>query len=165
MIIHPMTEFNRNILLLSPEQRAIWDRCFHPSRTFVEFTEADVESSIAARFEQIVARHEDRLAVQSADCSMTYGELNRLSNRVAASIIKTLGETPEPVGVLCRHDGAVVAAILGILKAGKFICRWIPVGRGKELPRYWKARKPAFSSPTAFMRPSRLRWQARLHGC
>jgi len=51
---------------------------------------------------------------------MTYGELNRSSNRIATAISNTFGQAQEPVGVLCRHDAPVVAAILGILKAGKF---------------------------------------------
>ena len=33
----------------------MWDNCFHPSGTFVEFPIEDVETSIPARFEKIVA--------------------------------------------------------------------------------------------------------------
>ena len=40
---------------LPPEQEAIRARCFHPSGTFVEFPIEDVETSIPARFEKIVA--------------------------------------------------------------------------------------------------------------
>jgi len=105
---------------LPPEQQAIRDKCLHPSGTFVEFPKEDVERSIPALFERIVASHHDRLAVKSGDCSMTYGELNRSSNRIATAISNTFGQAQEPVGVLCRHDAPVVAAILGILKAGKF---------------------------------------------
>jgi len=105
---------------LPPEQQAIQEKCVHPSGIFVEFPEKDVERSIPALFEQLVARHRDRLAVKSGDRSMTYCELNRLSNRIAAVISDTFGQAQEPVGVLCHHDAPVVAAILGILKAGKF---------------------------------------------
>ena len=102
------------------EQQAIWHNRLHPSGTFVEFPEEDVERSIPASFEQIALSYHDRLAVKSGDRSMTYGELNRSSNRIATAIFNTLGHGQEPVGVLCRHDAPVVAAILGILKAGKF---------------------------------------------
>ena len=51
---------------------------------------------------------------------MTYGELNRSSNRIAMGILDAVGHNEEPVAVLCRHDVPVIAAILGILKAGKF---------------------------------------------
>jgi non-ribosomal peptide synthetase component F len=113
-----MTESDRDSSILPPEQRAIRDRCFHPSGTFIEFPEKDVEGSIAARFERIASLHQDRLAVQSGDCSMSYGELNRCANRVATAIFGAFGQIPEPVGVLCSHAAPVVAAILGILKAG-----------------------------------------------
>jgi amino acid adenylation domain-containing protein len=95
-------------------------RCFHPTGTFTEFSQDEIEQSIPARFEDIVARHRDRLAVKSGDCFMTYGELNRSSNRVAMGILDTVGHNQEPVAVICRHDAPVIAAILGILKAGKF---------------------------------------------
>ena len=39
---------------LPPEQRAIRNKCFHPSGTFVQFPSEDVETSIPARFEKIV---------------------------------------------------------------------------------------------------------------
>jgi amino acid adenylation domain-containing protein len=115
-----MTESKRNRVKLPLQQQAIRDKCFHPSGTFVEFPEQGVESSIPARFEQIVACHHHRLAVKSAEWSMTYGELNRNSNRIATAILNAVGERQEPVAVLCRHDMPVIAAILGILKAGKF---------------------------------------------
>jgi non-ribosomal peptide synthetase component F len=94
--------------------------CFHPTGEFIEFCHDEIEQSIPARFEQIVARYHDRLAVKSGDCFTTYGELNRSSNRIAKALLSTLGQTQEPVAVLCRHDVAVIAAIIGILKAGKF---------------------------------------------
>jgi len=95
-------------------------KCFDPSGKFVEFPEEDIERSIPERFEQIAVLHHDRLAVKSSECSMTYGQLNRSSNRIATAILNAFGQTEEPVGVLCGYDVPVVAAILGILKAGKF---------------------------------------------
>jgi amino acid adenylation domain-containing protein len=95
-------------------------KCFHRTGAFIEFSQDEIEQSIPARFEHIVARHHDRLAVKSGDCFMTYGELNRSSNRIATGILNAVGQNQEPVAVLCRHDVPVIAAILGILKAGKF---------------------------------------------
>jgi amino acid adenylation domain-containing protein len=127
-----MTEPKRNRLILPPEQRAIRDKCCHPSGTFVAFPKESIASSIPARFEHIVAGHHDRLAVKSGDCSMTYGELDRRSNRIATAILNAVGEIQEPVAVLCRHDAPVVAAILGILKAGKF---YLPMDADWPQPR------------------------------
>ena len=47
-----------------PEQQAIRDKCFHPSGTFIEFPIEDVETSIPARFEKIVQRYPQRIAVK-----------------------------------------------------------------------------------------------------
>ena len=51
---------------LPPEQEAIRAKCFHPSRTFVEFSKEDVETSIPERFEKIAAKNPKRIAVATA---------------------------------------------------------------------------------------------------
>jgi len=102
-----------------PEQQAIRDRCFHPSGTFVEFPGEDVETSIPARFEKIVQRYPDRIAVKSNNEQLTYSELDRAANRIAQAILVRLGAAPEPVGLLLPKGVAFVAALLAILKAGK----------------------------------------------
>jgi amino acid adenylation domain-containing protein len=100
-------------------QARIRERCGHPSRRFVEFRTEDVDQSVAARFEAQVDHHGDRVAVRSATCELTYRQLDRLANQIAGAILGRLGEGNEPVAVLFEHDTAVVAAILGVLKAGK----------------------------------------------
>ena len=100
-------------------QARIRERCGHPSCRFVEFRTADVDQSVAARFEAQVDHHGDRVAVRSATCEPTYRQLDRLANQIAGAILGRLGEGNEPVAVLFEHDTAVVAASLGVLKAGK----------------------------------------------
>jgi amino acid adenylation domain-containing protein len=103
-----------------PEQQAIRDRCFHPSGTFVEFPIEDVEQSIPQRFEKIVRMYPDRLAVKDKDRSLTYDELNKAADRIARAILEKRGPGSEPVALLFEHGIDVVAAIFGVLKAGKF---------------------------------------------
>src|SRR5262249_14628326 len=109
---------------LPPEQRAIWDKCFHPTGTFVEFSSEEVEQSIPEQFEKIVRRYPDQLAVKMGDCALTYDELNRAANRIARAIMDSRGPQPEPVVVLLEQGDPAIAAILAVLKAGKF---YVPV--------------------------------------
>ena len=103
-----------------PDQRAIRDKCFHPSGTFVEFPIEDVEQSIPQRFEKIVRMYPDRLAVKMGDRALTYQELNIAANRIAHGIVDARGSGSEPVALLFDHGLEAIAAILGTLKAGKY---------------------------------------------
>jgi amino acid adenylation domain-containing protein len=105
---------------LPPEQRAIRDRCLHPSGAFVEFPNKDVEASIGARFEKIVRQHPDRLAVQTDDRSVTYAELDAIANRVAHEIFSSPHDRQEPIGLLFDKGVEQFGVMLGILKAGGF---------------------------------------------
>ena len=53
--------------------------------------------------------------------TLTYRELNHAANRVAHAILAQRGETQEPIALLMEHDVPLIAAIVGVLKAGK-IC-------------------------------------------
>ena len=109
---------------LPPEQQAIRDKCFHPSGTFTEFKHEEIEQSIPERFEKIVRRHPARLAVKMGDHALTYDELNQAANRIARGILDCRGPKQEPVIVLFEQGVEAIAAILGVLKAGKF---YVPV--------------------------------------
>ena len=103
------------------EQQAIQAKCVHPTGTFVEFTEAEIEQSLPDRFEQQVAKYPDRIAVRGKTVTFTYDVLNKLANRVARAILNRCGQGAEPIAVLLEHGAPAIAAILGVLKAGK-IC-------------------------------------------
>ena len=105
---------------LPPEQQAIWVKCVHPTGTFVEFPEAEIEQSIPDRFQQQVAKYPDRLAVKMEQSTLTYHELNQAANRVARAILSKAGPGQEPVGLLFENGAQAISAIFGVLKAGKF---------------------------------------------
>ena len=111
---------------LPPDQQAIRNKCFHPSGSFVEFSEEEIEQSIPERFEKIVQRYPDQLAVKMGDCALTYDELNKAANRIARAIVERRGSQPEPVVVLFEQGVQAIAAILGVLKSGKFYVPVIP---------------------------------------
>jgi amino acid adenylation domain-containing protein len=87
---------------------------------FVPFSREALEQSIPARFERQARLHPEALAVADSGSSLTYRELNGLANRVAHSVLAARGARPEPVALLVGSGAAVVAAMLGVLKAGKF---------------------------------------------
>lgn len=100
-------------------QRAIQGKCVHPTGTFIHFAEGDVEQSIPVRFEQQVRQYPERLAVKTHHSHLTYAALNYAANRVAHAILTQCGPGEAPIALLLDHDTAVIAAILGTLKAGK----------------------------------------------
>ena len=89
------------------------------SGTFIPFPKAATEQSIPARFEQLVRQYPDRLAVKTWAHELTYAALNMHANRVAHAILARHQAAQEPVAVLLAHDAPGIAAMLGILKAGK----------------------------------------------
>ena len=91
-----------------------------PCGEFVEFDLDAIEQSIPDRFAQQVERHPDKVAVQSDSDRLTYAELEAWSNRIAHAVLEQTGEGQEPVGVLLAQGARAIAAILGVLKAGKF---------------------------------------------
>ena len=94
--------------------------CFHSVETYTELERKTVDNSIPARFERIVQLYPDRLAVKDKDRSLTYDQLNRTANRIARAIIENRGPGSEPIGLLFGHEIDAIAAVMGVLKAGKF---------------------------------------------
>ena len=90
-----------------------------PSNPFTRFTKNDIEQSIASRFEQIVERNPSRLAVKVSDQAVTYDTLNKMANRIAHALRSGSHAVREPVALLVKNDLTTIAAILGIMKAGK----------------------------------------------
>ena len=115
-----MSELSAYPTKLPPALETIGAKCFHPSGTFVEFKKEEVERSIPERFEKIVQMYPDRLAVKMGDQSVTYSELNAMANRLACVILDQRGSEAEPVGLLFEKGVSQIAAMLGVLKAGKF---------------------------------------------
>jgi nonribosomal peptide synthetase DhbF len=83
-------------------------------KTIDPFPLAEIEQSVAARFETQVARNPDRLAVSDDVLSLSYDGLNRLANRIARVLPSEAGRV-----VVCIETGSqCIAAIIGVLKAG-----------------------------------------------
>src|ERR671938_3894 len=90
-----------------------------PTDAFIRFEGEETEQSIPQRFEQQVGRYPDRLAVKTRSHQLSYAALNKVANRVARALLAQRGEGAEPIALLLEHDALMIAAILGVLKAGK----------------------------------------------
>lgn len=86
---------------------------------FEHFLEQDVHQTIHGRFEQIAERHPTNVAIKTPEWSLTYQALNQRANQIAHTLIEQFGNEPEQVAFLLPNDGTAIAALLGILKAGK----------------------------------------------
>jgi len=69
-------------------------------------------------FEQQAASSSESVAVVSSDRSLTYRELNRVANQIANQLIERGVKPGDLVGLCLPRDIELIAAILGILKAG-----------------------------------------------
>jgi amino acid adenylation domain-containing protein len=85
----------------------------------MEFSKEEIEQSIKDRFEEQARRYSRRLAIKTKSQSLTYQELNAASNRVAHSILASLGDADRPVALLLKQGIPLIIAGLGALKAGK----------------------------------------------
>ena len=106
---------------LPPAQQAIRNRCAHPTGLFVPMTRADIDQSIPSRFERQVEKHGPRPAVRTKDESLSYDDLNCAANRIARSIVARHGSPKgqRQVALLLENDAPMIAAMLGVLKAGQ----------------------------------------------
>src|SRR5450755_3952926 len=95
-------------------------RRVNPANAYAEFPQSEIEQSIAARFEKQVVQHHHRLAVRTGRHELTYDGLNKLANRLACSISRRSKDEPVAVAILLDHDAPLIAAILAVLKAGRF---------------------------------------------
>lgn len=93
---------------------------FDPVHPHVPFTDDEIEQSIPERFEQQVRSAGDRLAIKSPERSFTYVELNRTANRLARKILSLRAERAEAIALMFDHGAGILAAILAVLKTGKF---------------------------------------------
>jgi amino acid adenylation domain-containing protein len=98
----------------------IHETAAHPANSFLRFVKSDIEQTITDCFEQQVRKYPNRIAVKTHSDAITYSYINKLSNRIAHAVLEERGEGEEPVALLFEKGSSMVAAILAVLKAGKF---------------------------------------------
>lgn len=81
---------------------------------------ATADMSIVARFRAVVQCNPDRPAIVDETQRITYRELDTWSESIARQITAELGATAQPIALFFDPSAAVIAAMLGVLKAGHF---------------------------------------------
>jgi len=94
-------------------------RHVRPTNPYIKFSRAEIEGSIAERFERQVATYPEKIAVKAGEYSLTYDALNRAANQLAHAILEERGEGEEAIAFLLEHGIPQLIAIFGILKSGK----------------------------------------------
>jgi amino acid adenylation domain-containing protein len=84
------------------------------------------DGSLATAFERVAATFPSRIAIGSDMWEPTYRELNDAANRLAHQLIACGVGSGDRVVILMMHDGPMVAAVLGILKAGSIVVAFDP---------------------------------------
>ena len=72
--------------------------------------------SVIERFEEIVERYPDRVALEFGDDSMTYAELNIWANSIGRKLREFDIRENDVVGIISKRSFAMIAGILGNIK-------------------------------------------------
>ena len=119
--MNPSTSIRLELSLLE-QQREIQDRCYHPQGGFEPFNRADIEQSIADRFEQQVSKFPDHLAIKSGEQALTYSQLNQIANQIARTILAAYDDNQSPIALLLEHGIPMVCGIFRCLRYGGRNC-------------------------------------------
>lgn len=84
------------------------------------FDRAEIEGCIPSRFARVAEEHASRPAVSENGVWTTYRDLDASADAIAAALLRERGPASEPVALLFSGGIGAIAALLGILKAGKF---------------------------------------------
>ena len=87
--------------------------------------------SLGAAFAAQVGRDAGHLAVKTRSAAMSYADLDEASNRIAHAILAKR-EGVKPVAVFMQDRAQAIAAIFGVLKAGKI---YMPLDPGHPVSR------------------------------
>ena len=88
-----------------------------------EFEEIDTPI-LHKRFEKQVVEKANAVALVASDATLTYGELNEKSNRIANALIRRGVKPKSNVLIMLKRDSNLISSILGVLKAG---CAYVPI--------------------------------------
>ncbi|MEA5552827.1 amino acid adenylation domain-containing protein [Anabaena cylindrica UHCC 0172] len=119
--VHPEKPISTFSLITERERYELshFRNSHRPINSFIEFSKLEIEQSIPARFEEQVKKYPDNIAIKTKNYQWTYQELNFQANKIAKIILEESLNTQANIALLFDHDAPMIAAILGVLKAGK----------------------------------------------
>ncbi|HEX6040045.1 condensation domain-containing protein, partial [Longimicrobium sp.] len=94
------------------------------------------DGTVTALFETQVRATPDAVALVSGRDEITYAELNRRANRIAHGLMATGVRRGDCVGVCMARTPALIASLLGVMKAG---AAYVPMDPAHPAPRHHAA--------------------------
>jgi amino acid adenylation domain-containing protein len=88
-------------------------------RSFELFPSSALDGTIIDRFDAVVGRFPERLAVSDGHRQLTYAELADLAGRIAATVFQAAAGRPGPIAILLARNAQFPAAMLGVLATGR----------------------------------------------
>ncbi|MGZ8531942.1 MAG: non-ribosomal peptide synthetase [Candidatus Binatia bacterium] len=92
----------------------------HATGPLLDRKKIEIDQTIPDRFESMVGLYRKKLAIQTQNRLSDYDSLNRYANRIARLILNRRDPKSEPMALLLADVIDIVAAMLGVLKSGKF---------------------------------------------
>ena len=90
----------------------------------------------------MAALHSNRTALVGTTWRPTYAELDEASNSLARALTSLEGNAGDRVAVLMRHDSPLIAAALGVLKAGRIVVMLNPTDPHPRLAQVLRDAEP-----------------------
>jgi len=102
------------------------------------FTGKDIHTSIPTRFRKVVDHLPGHLAIVSPGEQISYVELGRLSDQIAAEVVKKGLQQESLVAIFIEQSVLAIAALLGVLKIGSGYLLLSPDTPRERLRKYWE---------------------------
>jgi amino acid adenylation domain-containing protein len=104
-----------------------------PTNPFIEFGREEIDQSLHERFERIASKYPTAIAVKTDRQTVTYDALNKEANRLARAIRSQRNASiRNPAAVLVEQGPQAIAALFGVLKAGRI---YVPMDPGHARAR------------------------------
>lgn len=95
--------------------------------------EYDLKDSVVRKFEKLVKKHPQKVAVKCGTRILTYEELNKKANKIANGMMQTLSLKPDDViAIVMERSEVMIASILAIWKTG---AAYLPIDTKYPLDR------------------------------
>src|SRR5262249_18550459 len=104
----------------------------------------DFDESLVTAFQRVAFTFPSRIAVRSDVWEPTYRQLNEAANRLAHHLTADGSEFERRAAILMSHDAPMVAAALGVLKAGQIVVPLDPSDPLSHLGMLAEDTEPAF---------------------
>ena len=96
----------------------------------------DPRATMYGWFLESVRRHPDATAIEVRADALSYGQLHRLTDRLAAALVRAAGHPPHAVGLLAARSLATYAGYLAALRLGSVVVPLnpaFPAGRNRTM--------------------------------